>query len=482
MNKKYKGLLRYALLALIVLSLLAGCQNAATETTEANAAEDNATEVATGKEGAVLGSVDAVNEFLNTSADLGEGSVANPVAVIPFSHIDGSGNEADFYAFVHFKYVARDYIKYQISYASCTCREASVNYWQTAYVELSLPESGKIEDAVIKTISYEKDPTGHYNVGVWADSSPVPNGTTYDQLKTEYISYFIGKTLGQINGWSTTKDIDPADYQSGEGRSSYSIDAYSGATVSTNNMLRMLLAIGKYHGTDPFFAGSGAQTAPAVTEGETAQTEVAKTETPKTETAPATTTQEVSALPAPRDTTKTFKENKDATEDTPCAENSFSSECSAINTSNLINYLGRDDVLYIDLRNFEDYVKKHFKNFEVVPFFAYIYNAEAHTNSDLTQLYGGTPTEPVPVYEESDTLLNVFFPKDKTIFVMCQSGGRVKMLMEILEARGWDMSKIYNIGGMAQYTGSEYRNLISDSTELTIQAQYGFEGLTRIAP
>ena len=89
-------------------------------------------------------SLEQINEFLNTSADLGPGTIANPVAIIPFNHIDGPLNESKFYAFVQYKFKARDYIKYQITYLSCTCRAASVNYWQTAYVELSLPESKQI--------------------------------------------------------------------------------------------------------------------------------------------------------------------------------------------------------------------------------------------------------------------------------------------------------------------------------------------------
>ena len=127
-------------------------------------------------------------------------------------------------------------------------------------------------------------------------------------------------------------------------------------------------------------------------------------------------------------------------------------------------------------------MKKHLRNFEVIPFFGLIFNAEAHTNAELPQLYGGTPTEPVPVYEESDDLLEALFPKDKTLFIMCQSGGRVGMLMNILAARGWDMSKVYNIGGMAQYTGAEYRDLIVDTPEMLMDITYSMEGLTRIAP
>ena len=90
--------------------------------------------------------------------------------------------------------------------------------------------------------------------------------------------------------------------------------------------------------------------------------------------------------------------------------------------------------------------------------------------------------DPIPVYAESDELLEALFPKGQTIFLMCQSGGRVNNMMKLLAARGWDMSKIYNIGGMAHYAGAEYRDIVTDTPEIAINAIYSFEGLTRIAP
>ena len=74
------------------------------------------------------------------------------------------------------------------------------------------------------------------------------------------------------------------------------------------------------------------------------------------------------------------------------------------------------------------------------------------------------------------------FPKNKTIFLMCQSGGRVGMLMNILKARGWDMSKIYNVGGMAQYSGAEYKDIVTDTPELLLETKYSTESLTRLLP
>lgn len=198
-------------------------------------------------------SIDDVNKFLNESADMGEGTVANAVAVIPINHIDGPRNETNFYAFVNFKYRARNYIKYQITYLSCTCRKADVNFWQTAYVELSLPKNGKIEDATVRTLSFDKDSTDHYLAGFWGDSNPTPAGATYEMFKDEYIPFFIDKDYNYIKTLKVQEDIDPTMYATGAGREGLTLDTFTGSSVSTNNIIRMLNALFEYHATDDFF-------------------------------------------------------------------------------------------------------------------------------------------------------------------------------------------------------------------------------------
>ena len=415
----------------------------------------------------------AINEYLNEQTDLGEGSKANPVAVIPIQHVDGPLDESDFVAFVNFKYVARDFIKYQVSYISCTCRPAATNYWSTAFFELTLPESGLLDDAVLKTMSFEIDSEDLYLSGFWADSDPIPSGMTYEQIRDEYIAWYVGQTYGDLKDLNFITDIDPVAFSEGEGRTDYSIDAYSGATVSTNNIIRVINAIFKHHGTDYHFEND-----PSLVVAET-KAEVPVQESVASEEAPAGTTVEKLELPPPRDLTKTYKA-ADSEEEVQATEDCYLTACSSITADNLIDYLGRDDVLYIDLRNYEDYIMKHFRNFEVIPYFGQIFNAEAHTDVSMVHLYGGTPKEPVPVYEESDKMLELLFPKDQTLFLLCQSGGRVAMMMDILAARGWDMSKIYNIGGMAQYTGREYRPYIVDTMEFGIVPEYTVTGLTRV--
>lgn len=216
---------------------------------------------------------------------------------------------------------------------------------------------------------------------------------------------------------------------------------------------------------------AGCSSAPATT-----TTEATTSEAPVTTTAPVS---ETAALPAARDTSKTYvaAEGEDPTN---CTEDTYATGCSSITNENLVDYLGRDDVLYIDLRDYDDYSKKHLRNFECVPYFALIFDAEAGTEGK-PQLYSGSVTEPVATYEESDDLLEEYFPKDKTIFFMCQSGGRVSQLMSLLAAKGYDMSKIYNVGGMGQYTDAAFDPYVVDAAELTVDATYVFEGLTPVA-
>lgn len=187
----------------------------------------------------------------------------------------------------------------------------------------------------------------------------------------------------------------------------------------------------------------------------------------------------LAALPEARDVTKSYKPSKDAAEEA-CTADVYAAGCSSINVDNLTDYLNRDDVVYIDLRDYNDYAKKHLKNFEVIPYFALIFDAEAGTEGK-PQLFGGTLEEPVATYEESEALLNAMFPKDKTIFLMCQSGGRVAQMMKLMSSLGYDMSKVYNVGGMGNFTDSKFAPFTTDSAEIVLEATYSFENVTPIA-
>ena len=181
-------------------------------------------------------------------------------------------------------------------------------------------------------------------------------------------------------------------------------------------------------------------------------------------------------LPEARDASKTYVPTKDA-DPVACTLDTFASDCSSINKDNLQDYLNLEDVYYIDLRDYADYGKKHLRNFECIPYFAMIFDAEAN-GADKPQLYGGSITEPVATYEESLDIIHEMFPQDKTLLIMCQSGGRVSQCMTLLQSLGYDMSKIYNVGGMGQFTSDALVAYTTDVSELALTATYAFEGLT----
>ncbi len=52
-------------------------------------------------------------------------------------------------------------------------------------------------------------------------------------------------------------------------------------------------------------------------------------------------------------------------------------------------------------------------------------------------------------------------------------------MMQILEANGYDMSKIYNVGGVGQYTAAKYAKMLTDTAEFRVNAVYSLEGVTR---
>lgn len=220
--------------------------------------------------------LDAINDyFLNDPTWTNLNSNGNKVTLIPFTHINGPKAEWQFFALVNFEYDATLFYKYQVTYLSCTCRSAEVNYWQTAYVELTVPSSGNIDDVKLKRLSFDNDSNGHYIAGFWGDSGVNGHdingsGITYEDIKTAFIPYLVGKSYKQlssfdgaeftVNGTTLTYDdtvfgIDENDFNSFMEKKEImfhddhyaTLDDFNGASVSTNNIIRMLLPLMEYH-------------------------------------------------------------------------------------------------------------------------------------------------------------------------------------------------------------------------------------------
>lgn len=249
-----KKILTAVLASMSMLTMVAGCQNSSTDS--ANSEAKTSCEICTVPDVTLQDIIDALNDNEEMNMKL-----ANAVAVIPFVHINGPRNEWNFYAFVNFQYPESRYVKYQVTYLSCTCRAANVNYWQTAYVELSLPKSGETaDDITLRTLSFDQDGTGHYTAGFWGDSNPIYDEATgqevlatYERvdentpsIKEDFIPLLVGKTKAQIDKYSTIDDM--TDLTLPEIYGDKSVATYfTGASVSTNNIIRILHALFEYH-------------------------------------------------------------------------------------------------------------------------------------------------------------------------------------------------------------------------------------------
>ncbi len=169
-------------------------------------------------------------------------------ANLTWPHLDGHGTESMFDAPVLFEYETRDYVKYQVSYLSCTCRAPKDNYWSTVYYEID-KNTGEV-----LTMSYDYESSDHYIAAFWGDSSPIPDtGVTYDDFKSDFIPWLEGQTLEDLDGINIFYDDTPGVYSEFANTKAIDepemIDAYSGSSVSTNNMIRITKALLAYHQT-----------------------------------------------------------------------------------------------------------------------------------------------------------------------------------------------------------------------------------------
>jgi rhodanese-related sulfurtransferase len=115
-----------------------------------------------------------------------------------------------------------------------------------------------------------------------------------------------------------------------------------------------------------------------------------------------------------------------------------------VTMDNVDMYLGRNDVQYVDLRNFDDKMASgYIAGFEFIPFFDYL------EYSDILVRSNGWTFEAAAIVNQA--ALEGLFDMDKTIFLMCGSGTRAGFVKEALESLGY--TKVYNVGGIASYAG-----------------------------
>ncbi len=150
-----------------------------------------------------------------------------------------------------------------------------------------------------------------------------------------------------------------------------------------------------------------------------------------------------------------------------------------INMETIDDYLGRQDVAYIDLRMLfdpADYgaiggeadLTRTIQGFKVVPY-PYLATLSELPVSDAYDgpcLYTvewngvGKITAATPNYEEAPMVFDELFPKDKAIFLMCGGGGYSGMMKDLLIFLGWDEALLYNTGANWDYDGENRLELV----------------------
>lgn len=145
-----------------------------------------------------------------TKADAAQ-SVAGTELILPYVHVDGFGTPTDLPAWIGWEFEAQEYVRYQIAYTSCTCRQDSINKISMLFVEVAKSEKG----GKTRKVSFD----------YWGDSPKMPAGVTREEIEEGFMPKLVNVKL------DTLEDVD----------------VMSGATVTTINLKQILAALLKYH-------------------------------------------------------------------------------------------------------------------------------------------------------------------------------------------------------------------------------------------
>ena len=157
-------------------------------------------------------------------------------ATVPYKQYSSGGTATDLEAVILFENKNSTFTRYQVAFASCTCRGAESNYRSVMYIEL-LNNKDTADEAKIRSISFS-DVKGT-TVGMWGDSNPIymQPDKTFDYMNEHFVQKFVGLTKADVDQWE------------GYGKvvSSVDADAVSGATVSVSNVTSVVKAMFDYH-------------------------------------------------------------------------------------------------------------------------------------------------------------------------------------------------------------------------------------------
>lgn len=146
---------------------------------------------------------------------------------------------------------------------------------------------------------------------------------------------------------------------------------------------------------------------------------------------------------------------------------------SPINTKNIDEYMFRDDVQYVDLRNSESILNDgYIAGFEFIPYYSIIASFSEHDalfqmkstkDSDGKTIHAGQVGGFIAQYEESEKMIENLFSKEKYIFLISVGGSESAYLINLLIQLGYNGELLYNVGGVSNNDGVEsYTNISSN--------------------
>lgn len=132
----------------------------------------------------------------------------------------------------------------------------------------------------------------------------------------------------------------------------------------------------------------------------------------------------------------------------PAPVASAAAKDSPITMANLDDYLGRPDVVVIDLRNIEDrFNSGYISGTEIIPFFQYLDGRMVVRGS----VDGKAASWDVALAQVNANFpLKNFFNPQKALVLFCASGTRAAFIKTLLDQQGY---RTYNAGGFKDYKG-----------------------------
>ena len=163
-------------------------------------------------------------------------AAAAGLTTVPYTQYSSGGTATELEAVILFENKNSTFTRYQVAFASCTCRGAESNYRSVMYIEL-LNNKDTADEAKIRSISFSE--VKGTTVGMWGDSNPIymQPDKTFEYMNENFVQKLVGCTKRDIDAWQGYgKVVDAVD-----------ADAVSGATVSVSNVISVVRSMFDYH-------------------------------------------------------------------------------------------------------------------------------------------------------------------------------------------------------------------------------------------